>query len=130
MKKLKKLLINSKLILLILSLSLALPGCDIFRKKLEISTNPINITTAQPPYPRPLELEDIYFYVVTAENLNEFLTNWKRNNGNDFVFIAISVKDYEGLALNLEELRRYINQQREIIIYYKKITSNEKATNS
>tara|TARA_B110000977_G_scaffold199766_1_gene288138 strand:- start:809 stop:955 length:147 start_codon:yes stop_codon:yes gene_type:complete len=35
-------------------------------------------------------------------------------------FVALSVKDYENLALNVAELRRFINQQKEIIIYYEK----------
>ena len=30
----------------------------------------------------------------------------------------ISVKDYENLALNFAELRRYIEQQKQIIVYY------------
>jgi len=33
-------------------------------------------------------------------------------------FVALSVKDYENLALNVSELRRFINQQKEIIVYY------------
>tara|TARA_R110000772_G_scaffold9633_2_gene31606 strand:+ start:2508 stop:2636 length:129 start_codon:yes stop_codon:yes gene_type:complete len=28
------------------------------------------------------------------------------------------MRDYENLALNVAELRRYINQQTEIIVYY------------
>ena len=31
---------------------------------------------------------------------------------------AISVKDYENLAKNFAELRRYIEQQKQIILYY------------
>ena len=38
-------------------------------------------------------------------------------NGNR-AFIAFSVKDYENLSLNIAELRRYIKQQGEIILYY------------
>jgi hypothetical protein len=35
----------------------------------------------------------------------------------------LSVKDYENLALNIGELRRYINQQTEIIVYYEEAVS-------
>jgi len=28
------------------------------------------------------------------------------------------MKDYENLALNISEIRRYINQQTQVIIYY------------
>tara|TARA_R100000808_G_C2149721_1_gene158222 strand:+ start:1167 stop:1304 length:138 start_codon:yes stop_codon:yes gene_type:complete len=32
----------------------------------------------------------------------------------------VSVRDYETLALNMAELKRYIQQQKELIIYYEK----------
>jgi len=35
------------------------------------------------------------------------------------------MKDYENLALNLADLRRYINQQNEVIIYYEKAVKEE-----
>ena len=33
---------------------------------------------------------------------------------------VLSVRDYETLALNMAEIKRYIQQQKEIIIYYEK----------
>jgi len=30
------------------------------------------------------------------------------------------MKDYENLAINIAEIRRYLNQQKEIIVYYEK----------
>jgi len=30
------------------------------------------------------------------------------------------MKDYENLAINIAEIRRYSNQQKEIIVYYEK----------
>tara|TARA_R110002012_G_scaffold271673_2_gene456872 strand:+ start:673 stop:801 length:129 start_codon:yes stop_codon:yes gene_type:complete len=32
----------------------------------------------------------------------------------------MSVRDYETLALNMADIKRYIEQQKEIIIYYEK----------
>jgi|TARA_R110000744_G_scaffold71334_2_gene143691 hypothetical protein len=32
----------------------------------------------------------------------------------------MSVRDYETLALNMAEIKRYIEQQKQIIIYYEK----------
>ena len=32
----------------------------------------------------------------------------------------MSVRDYETLALNMAELKRYVLQQKEIIVYYEK----------
>jgi len=35
------------------------------------------------------------------------------------------MRDYENLALNIAELRRYINQQNEVIIYYEEAVTPE-----
>ena len=38
--------------------------------------------------------------------------------GGTFIF-GMTPQDYENMAFNLQELRRYIRQQKEIIIYYR-----------
>jgi hypothetical protein len=35
------------------------------------------------------------------------------------------MKDYENLALNIADIRRYLNQQTEIIVYYEKAVTPE-----
>ena len=67
--------------------------------------------------PKPIDLVDTRVYVVNQANLQKFIEDFKAENG-DLAFVALSVKDYENLALNVAELRRFINQQKEIIIYY------------
>ena len=47
----------------------------------------------------------------------EFILDFEKKNGAD-AYIALSVKDYENLSLNFSELRRYIEQQKQIIVYY------------
>jgi len=49
--------------------------------------------------------------------MEEFLGKFEKDNG-DIVFMAISVRGYENISLNLADLRRYILQQKEIIVYY------------
>jgi hypothetical protein len=67
--------------------------------------------------PLPVQLEAPQFYVVNAENYEEFVKNFEDKHGA-LVYVAFSVRDYESLSLNLAELRRYINQQNEVIVYY------------
>ena len=85
-----------------------------------------NIQT--PVRPVPVDLNDVKFYVVTPDNLDEFLAEFEEDNGQ-IVFVALSVPSYESLSINLQELRRYILQQKEIILYYEKAVdfSDEKA---
>ena len=45
--------------------------------------------------------------------------------------MAVTPKGYENLSLGMQELRRYILQQKEIIVYYEKaITEEPKEINS
>lgn len=67
--------------------------------------------------PDPVNLRSIRWYVVTQENFDEFQAEFIRNNG-EFVFVVLSIDDYEDISLNLAELTRYIEQQNSIIVYY------------
>ena len=38
----------------------------------------------------------------------------------------MSVPDYELMAYNTQELKRYINELKEVVVYYRKVTTNDK----
>ena len=67
--------------------------------------------------PRSVKLSNLHFYVVTEDTFTAFKQRFVKQNG-DFLFYAISVRDYETLALNMAEVKRFIEQQKQIIIYY------------
>jgi hypothetical protein len=69
----------------------------------------------------------VKIYVVNEDNYTEFLEEFQAKNGKT-AWIAISVKDYENLSLNFAELRRYIEQQKEIIVYYEEAVKPEEET--
>jgi len=69
--------------------------------------------------PRPIKLSNLHFYVVTEDTFPEFKSRFTKENG-DLLFYAISVRDYETLALNMAEIKRFIEQQKRLIIYYEK----------
>jgi hypothetical protein len=56
---------------------------------------------------------------VTEDTFAAFKQRFTKENG-DLLFYAISVRDYETLALNMAELKRFLQQQKQIIIYYEK----------
>ena len=64
-------------------------------------------------------MNNIHFYVVTEENFEDFKKRFMEENA-DFLFYSLSVRDYETLALNMADIKRYILQQKELIIYYEK----------
>lgn len=107
-----------------LSLSLItlflLSSCSSIRPEKEIVTVTEFVQTKIPivVHPKPVNLNDVKIYVVSpSENFEEFMSEFEKKNGTDS-YIAISVKDYENLSKNFAELRRYIEQQKEIIVYY------------
>ena len=115
----------------LLLLTLLLSSCGFIRKpEKEIVVQTVEVQKVIPvqPRPKPVDMTDVKFYVVTEENYEEFKEKFMRTN-NDFVFYVVSVHDYENLALNMSELFRYIKQQKEIVVYYEeavKIKPQEK----
>ena len=115
-------LINYLTVSSLLLLTLLLSSCGYIRKpEKEIVVKTIEVQKIIPiqPQPKPVDMIDVKFYVVTEENYEEFKEKFMKTN-NDYVFYAVSVHDYENLAFNMAELYRYIRQQKEIIIYYEK----------
>ena len=115
-------LINYLTVSSLLLLTLLLSSCGYIRKpEKEIVVKTIEVQKIVPiqPQPKPVDMIDVKFYVVTEENYAEFKEKFMKTN-NDYVFYAVSVHDYENLAFNMAELYRYIRQQKEIIIYYEK----------
>ncbi len=115
-------LINYLTVSSLLLLTLLLSSCGYIRKpEKEIVVKTVEVQKIVPiqPQPKPVDMIDVKFYVVTEENYEEFKEKFMKTN-NDYVFYAVSVHDYENLAFNMAELYRYIRQQKEIIIYYEK----------
>ena len=108
-----------------LALSLLLPlllvssGCSSCPqlKQIEVKTVEVERKIPTQNRPRPIKMNDIHFYVVTEDTFEEFKKRFTKENG-DFLFYALSVRDYETIALNMAELKRFIEQQKQIIIYY------------
>jgi hypothetical protein len=49
----------------------------------------------------------------------------KALNSGDIVFVASTVKDYELMTANFQELRRYIRELGEVIVYYRDVTIDD-----
>ena len=114
--ELKKYLILWSLSLLLLLSS----GCSLLPREKEIIVQTVEVEKQIPLQlqPKPLQFNDSYWHVVTEANFDEFIEKFKKEHGEAWVFYALSVRSYESMALNLAELKRYIEQQKQIIIYY------------
>ena len=68
-------------------------------------------------HPKEVEWNDVPWFVITEENLDQKIAEIKDKTGN-FVIFTITPQGYENLALGIAELRRYIKDQQAIIAYY------------
>ena len=124
-------------------------------REVEIITKPIKIDIVQPVMPRAIDLKEPKWYVVSdtriIENclknpetketdcklgredlypegytyLDRFIDDIKKKHGGDIVFFAMTADDYELMAYNTQEIKRYINQLGEVIVYYRNVTIND-----
>ena len=111
----------------LLLLSLIVSSCASWPKLTQIEVQTVEVERNIPIQnrPRQLNLSNITWYVVTEENFEEFKKRYEKENGM-FLFYVISIRDYETLSLNMAEIKRYIEQQKQIIIYYEKAIVPEK----
>ena len=122
--------VASWMILVTLLTTLFLSGCSLRPEpEVKIVTQVQKVQIPTVARPKPLQLTDTQVHVVTKDNLDEFLIWYEEQYGN-LAFVALSMRDYENLALNIADIRRFLNQQDEIIVYYEKALTDEKTDSS
>lgn len=120
---------------------LTLSGCSLLQqppRQVEVISKPVQIDIVQPTMPRPLNLKEPKWYVVSDRKIpkeertymDKFEEDIKKKHGGDLVFVAMTVADYELMAYNTQEIKRYISQLGEVIVYYREVTTNEKEKSS
>lgn len=108
----------------LLAVPLVLTACSRTPEK-EIVTVPTVIETPEieaptiqiVPRPDPVELKNADIIVVTESNLEDTIKRIQETQG-DFVLYAMTAQSFESLALNFEQVKRFIEQQNNIILYY------------
>ena len=159
-----------------LTLLTLLSGCSTLQnmfgeKEIQVITKPVKIEIIQPTLPRPIQLENPKWYVVSEvvvanpckatlsfdpkrfddkgnerfkrpkdcdmderENpswpvgytyLDRFLDEMKDKNDGKVVFVAMTVGDYKMMSTHTQELRRYIRELGEVIVYYRNVTIDD-----
>ena len=69
------------------------------------------------PRPDPIKLLNAYIIVVTQANLDEVIARVKGEQG-DFVLYAMTAQSFEALALSFEQIKKFIQEQNAVILYY------------
>ena len=123
--------------ILLISL-LLLGGCSVLQPQPLPAPEPVIKTVTeyktleiyQPPLPKAIDLQDVEFFVITEKNFEEQVSRLQKMQDGTYVLFGITPQDYENMAYNLQELRRYIRQQKEIIIYYRQATQEDENTDA
>ena len=77
--------------------------------------------------PREIDLKAVKWLTVTPDNWEEQLAIIEKQEG-ELVFLALTIPDYEMMAFNMQELKRYITELKDVVVYYRKVTMPQDET--
>ena len=115
----------NKLVLFLVPLVILLSSCSSKPEKEIVTVETIvkpSIAIAQRP--RPVEFDELKVKVITEANVQEVIQEMKTNQGQ-FLVYALDPVTFKNLAIGIEEIKRYIEQQNDIIVYYEKAVTDE-----
>ena len=93
-------------------------------KQIQVSAKPIEKQIVQPIMPREIDLRQPEWIAVTPENWEEQLAKIEKQEG-ELVFLAMTIPDYEIMAYNMQEIKRYITELKDVVVYYRKVTTKK-----
>ena len=107
-----------KLVLFLVPLVILLSSCSSKPEKEIVTVETIvKPTIAIAQRPRPVEFDELKVKVITEANVQEVIQEMKDNQGQ-FLVYALDPVTFKNLAIGIEEIKRYIEQQKEVIVYY------------
>jgi outer membrane lipoprotein-sorting protein len=86
-------------------------------RQVEISAKPVDRPELVLPSPDRIQTRQVEWIIVTPDNAEEVF-NKIRETGRPVTFFALTEQGYEALALNLNDLRTFIQQLQTIIVAY------------
>ena len=118
----------NKLVLFLVPLVILLSSCSSKPEKEIVTVETIvKPTIAIAQRPRPVEFDELKVKVITEANVQEVIQEMKDNQGQ-FLVYALDPVTFKNLAIGIEEIKRYIEQQNDIIVYYEKAVTDELET--
>ena len=93
-------------------------------KEIQVSAKPIERQIVQPIMPREIDLRQPEWIAVTPENWEEQLAKIEKQEG-ELVFLAMTIPDYEIMAYNMQEIKRYITELKDVVVYYRQVTTKK-----
>jgi len=98
--------------------TLLLSSCSWKPEKEVVTVEKVIVPTiAVAQKPKAIKMLDTKIIVITEKNLPEVIKKVKAGMG-EFVIYGLDPASFKNLALNFEQIKRYIEQQKEVILYY------------
>ena len=97
-------------------------------KQIQVTAKPMERTIVQPVMPREIDLKEPMWIAVTPDNWEEQLAIIEEQEG-ELLFLAMTIPDYEVMAYNMQEIKRYITEVKDVVVYYRKVTSKQEPEN-
>ena len=94
-------------------------------KQIEVTAKPLDRKIVQPIMPREIDLQEPRWIVITPENWEDQLAMIEQQEG-ELVFLAMTIPDYEIMSYNMQEIKRYISELKDVVVYYRKVTTTKK----
>ena len=91
-------------------------------REIQVSAKPIERKIVQPVMPRAIDLKELQWMTVTPDNWEDQLARIEEQEG-ELVFLAMTIPDYEVMAYNMQEIKRYITELKDVVVYYRKVTT-------
>jgi len=105
---------------LLVLIIVALTGCSIGgEKKIKIFSVEQPREKLNFPMPTPLQMEEIYWHIITSENAEEVFKKLEEA-GIDPVLFGITDKDFQVLARNFAQIRQKLQETNNLLEEYKK----------
>ena len=107
---------------LLLAVSIVLfSGCSMMpnTKQVQVKTIAERPPMYHPPLPMEMHLTDIEFAILTPDTMAEYLALVKEGKAPPKPYYSLTTKQYENLAMNMAEIKRYTSNIIAIVKFYR-----------
>ena len=87
----------------------------------EITTVPIQLPTVDAPKALPLSMREVKWQVMNSDDLKALVAALEASPDPKYVIYVLDNRNFENMALNMEEIKRFMLEQQQVIIFYENL---------
>jgi hypothetical protein len=90
-----------------------------------VAVAPTVMPAAIAPTATPLTLNDVKWKILTKSDLEALVKQLDANPDPNFVIYTLDNGNFQALNLNLVEIRRFVLEQQQVIVFYQNLEKSE-----